>query len=253
MAIKLIKNLFSLAVFLAVFSTFPTPTNAQIIEPPFPGTTEGTGTYFEITDSEYLNIVLNSSENIKLRIESFPEMVTMIIEPVSSSVSSTQITLSGFEPSTTYYKYQDDYHNLTEFTANENGIYAYSQDLSKPHLVFIQPGKSTKFIKDDATGGDCSSIGIWDSATKTCTLTTDLNETIQIDDDGITLDGNGHTLTGSYTGGGVYFYKKTEITVKNLNIKNFGAGIYLRESNNNTISNINNSDNSYGILIYPYM
>lgn len=29
-------------------------------------------------------------------------------------------------------------------------------------------------IRDDATGGDCTQIGTWDWATKTCTLTSDL-------------------------------------------------------------------------------
>lgn len=30
-----------------------------------PGITEGTGTHFEVTDSEYLNVVLESSETIR--------------------------------------------------------------------------------------------------------------------------------------------------------------------------------------------
>ncbi|MBI5147830.1 MAG: hypothetical protein HZA37_01615, partial [Parcubacteria group bacterium] len=46
-----------------------------------PGATEGEGTHFEITDSEYLNITLDSSETIKLSMESIPEMITMMIDP----------------------------------------------------------------------------------------------------------------------------------------------------------------------------
>ena len=181
---KLTTNLIIASTFLAVIVTVPLLSNAQAPQQPsFPGTTEGTGIHFEITDSEYLNIVLDSTEKINLRMESMPEMLTMEIGPVSSSTPSAQIALSGFEPSTTYYKYQDDYHNLIKFTTDENGGYSYTQDLSESHLVFIQPRKSTKFIKDDSTGGDCSSIGNWDNATKTCILTTDVNETIQIDDD----------------------------------------------------------------------
>ncbi|HDL00644.1 MAG TPA: hypothetical protein ENH23_00225, partial [candidate division Zixibacteria bacterium] len=111
------------------------------------------------------------------------------------------------------------------------------------HLVFIQPRKSTKFIKDDSTGGDCSSIGNWDNATKTCILTTDVNETIQIDDDNITLDGNNHTLTGTNTGSGVYLYQKTGISIKNLDVKNFTTGINIFYSSNNIAIN-----NVYGIL-----
>src|SRR5262245_60115131 len=56
---------------------------------------------------------------------------------------------------------------------------------------------ATKCVTEPG-GGDCSSIGKWDAASKTCTLTGDLTgESIQIAGDGITLDGAGHTLTGA--------------------------------------------------------
>ncbi len=72
-----------------------------------PGTVEGTGTHFQVTDTKYLNVILDSSETITLKLESVPEMVTMNIESASDA-TSTQITISGFSPSTTYYKYEDD-------------------------------------------------------------------------------------------------------------------------------------------------
>ena len=136
---------------------------------PLPGTVEGTGTYFEVTDSEYLNISLESSEPVILTLESVPEMVVLHLEAAEGALSA-QVTLTGFAPSTTYYKYEDDYHNLVTFTTDDTGGYAYAQDLATPHLVFIQPNPSTLFIRDDATGGDASSIGTWDPTTKTCTL-----------------------------------------------------------------------------------
>lgn len=214
------------------------------------GRIEGIGTYFEITNSEYLNIKLNSSESIKLTLESVPEMVTINIDSSTSAIAtSTQITLSGFNPLTTYYKYEDDYHNLTEFVADENGNYSYIQDLFQPHLVFIQPRKSTKFIKDDATGGDCYLIGVWDISTKTCTLTTDLNETIQIDSNYVTLDGNNHLITGSRTGNGVYLYQKTGVTMKNLNVQRFDYGIHLYYSWGNILTNNVASDNRIAISL----
>ncbi len=164
-------------------------------------------------------------------------MVTMNIESVSNA-SSTQITLGGFVPQTTYHKYEDDYHNHTAFITDANGSYTYTQDLSDTHLVFIQPRPSTKFINDNATGGDCTSIGIWDAANKTCTLTTDLTGTVQIDSDGITLNGDGHTLMGSDTGNGVYLSGRNGITIKNLDTRKFNSGIYLfNGSYNNIIGN----------------
>ncbi|MDP3015275.1 MAG: NosD domain-containing protein [bacterium] len=254
---KILTIVFLLSAFFVSGNfLFLTNVNAEEIpdfSPMFemPGTIESSGTHFEITNSEYLNITLDSSESIKLRMESIPEMITMMIEPMTSSTTatSTQIILSGFAPSTKYYKYQDDYHNLTEFITDENGNYAYFQDLSKPHFVFIQPRKSTKFIKDDATGGDCYLIGNWNGGTKTCTLTKDVFETIQIDNDGITLDGNGHIITGSNTGFGIYLPQKTGVIVKNLSINQFNNGIYLFSSNgNNLINNISNFNGS-GIVV----
>jgi parallel beta-helix repeat protein len=135
-----------------------------------------------------------------------------------------------------YYKYEDDYHNLTPFTTDADGEYTYTQDLSMDHLVFIQPRESTKFIKDNSAGGDCWLIGTWDASSKTCTLTMNVNETIQIDNNGITLDGNWNTVTGTGTGSGVYVYGRSGITIKNLSARNFGFGIYLNNSNNNIIS-----------------
>ncbi len=116
-------------------------------------------------------------------------------------------------------------------------------------LVLLLIGSaSSKSINDNATGGDCYSIGTWTPTSKTCTLTTDFTETVQIDSDGVTLDGDGHTLTGSNTGNGVYLYGRTGVTLKNLNVKGFYNGIYLFGSSDNTLIGNNASNNNYGII-----
>lgn len=66
-------------------------------------------------------------------------------------------------------------------------------------FVGIASSATAYIIRDDATGGDCTLIGIWDSEAKTCTLTTDLYNLyygIGIGSDGITIDGDGHTISG---------------------------------------------------------
>ncbi|MFA6566412.1 MAG: hypothetical protein WCT48_06725, partial [Candidatus Paceibacterota bacterium] len=153
------------------------------------GETAGIGTHFAITDSEYLNITLESSETVDLKLTSIPKMITMMFAK-ATTFAATQITLSGLVKNTTYYKYEDDYHHLAEFTTDNDGTYTYAQDISARHFVFIQTVKSTKFISD--TGGDCASIGNWNQTTKTCALKQDISETVQIDGNNITLDGNGH-------------------------------------------------------------
>ncbi len=120
-------------------------------------------------------------------------------------------------------------------------------------LVIVSGAGATKLINDNATGGDCTSIGTWDAANKTCTLTTNLAETVQIDNDGITLNGNGHTIMGSGTGSGVYLLGRSGVTIKSLTVKNFTDGIYFDNHppnssfGNTLIDNIANSNYRNGI------
>ncbi|UCG56935.1 MAG: right-handed parallel beta-helix repeat-containing protein [Phycisphaerales bacterium] len=215
-------------------------------DPQMPGTIEGTGTYFEVTDSEYLNIVFQSSELVHLTLESVPKMVVMHIE-AAEGASSTWITLTGFAPSTTYYKYEDDYHNGVAFTTDDSGSYTFAQDLAISQLVFIQPQAGTIYLSD--TGWSDPTVGTWEASTKTGTLMVDLDETIQIDSDEITLDGNGHTLTGGGDGYGVYLSYRTGVTIKNLNVQDFTLGIYLYYSNGNTVNGNVLTNNNYGIRL----
>ncbi|MFA6470383.1 MAG: NosD domain-containing protein, partial [Bacteroidota bacterium] len=203
------------------------------------GETSGVGTHFAITDSEYLNIALDSTETVDLRLTSMPKVITMMFNPATTtSATTTEITISGLVKNTTYYKYEDDYHHLAQFTTDDNGAYSYTQDISTRHFVFIQTRKSTKFIADNETGGDCSTIGNWNQPTKTCTLTTDLTETVQIDSDGVTLDGNGHkiTITPEYTVNGVYISGKASTTVKNLTVNGAYEGISLWQVSGGSIA-----------------
>ncbi len=121
-------------------------------------------------------------------------------------------------------------------------------------LVLVMTGAASVsegswVINDSATGGDCNSIGTWNASSKTCTLTTNLTETIEIYSDGITLDGSGHTITGSYRGSGIYLSGRNGVTIKNTNIRNFFYGIFLSSSSNSTLSGNNANSNEYNGII----
>jgi nitrous oxidase accessory protein len=118
-------------------------------------------------------------------------------------------------------------------------------------LVLVMAGGAgaTKFIRNDATGGDCTSFGTWNNGTKTCTMTADLIETIQIDSNDTTLDGNGYQTAGSGTGYGVNITGRSGVTIKNLNVGQFGNGFYLLNSNNNYLIGNKASSNNYGIVL----
>lgn len=111
----------------------------------------------------------------------------------------------------------------------------------------------TRYIRDDATGGDCQAFGDWNAGTKTCTMTRDLTDTIEVASNNVTLDGNGHTLTGSNTGNGVYLNARSGVTVKNLTVRQFDKGIYLNSpsggAGGNTLTANTVSNNGWGIYL----
>jgi parallel beta-helix repeat protein len=110
----------------------------------------------------------------------------------------------------------------------------------------VQAAPGTRTIRDDATGGDCTTIGVWDPATKTCTLTMDLTDSIVIENVGITLDGNGHEITGDGTGIGVEFLVGGATTIENLSVSQFATGIEF-ENGSITITHSSLTDNGIGI------
>lgn len=84
------------------------------------------------------------------------------------------------------------------------------------------------FLRDDATGGDCTTVGVWDGTLKTCTLSQDIFGNVAVVDDGITLDGASHRISGASVG--VIMSDRQDVTVQNLVIGDTPTGISVRRS-----------------------
>lgn len=79
-------------------------------------------------------------------------------------------------------------------------------------------------------------------------LNQDVSVTIQIASDGITLDGDGHTVTGTGSSAGVEIISKTGVTIQNLNITGFQEGIWITYSSNVVVKdNYIHSNSNTGI------
>lgn len=196
-----------------------------------PGRIEGTGTYFEINNSYYLNISLTSNEEIKVVLESIPKMISLHIKN-SSSIFSTILDIKGLESNKTYYKYEDSYKNEAVFISDENGSFSWGQDLSQPHHVWIQEIKGTTYINEDTV------------------LDYDIIGSVEITADNIILDCNSHKIIGEGTGFGIYLNNKSGFILKNCIINNFSFGVYFYYSFNNLIGNSQISNNWLGVLLY---
>jgi len=113
------------------------------------------------------------------------------------------------------------------------------------------------------TNGTCTAGNIRREG-EVYTLTGDIEGTIVIERDGIVLDGAGYTLQGKNSSYGIWLQDKSGVTIKNLNIRNFGYGIRVShyfanwragETNPNhttncTIEACNITNNGYGISFY---
>jgi len=62
-------------------------------------------------------------------------------------------------------------------------------------VLGLASAQAVTFLVNDATGGDCPDIGVWDDLTATCTMTGDTTEQIVIQASGneLTLDCDGFT------------------------------------------------------------
>jgi len=205
---------------------------------------EGNGTYFEITNSSYLNVTLISSENIHIYLESILKIIYYYIDS-NCSANSTLITLSNLEADKTYYLYQDG--NLTSnFTTDQNGSYSYTHYFNECHQTFIQETISTIYIKSDGSI-DPPSAPISRNG-DIYTLTGNVYEQIHVEKSGITLDGDGYTIQcGDY---GLWLNYVSGVTVKNFEIDCGSICILDYYGYNNLIENNTIKNAIYGIYIY---
>ena len=229
------------ALILSAFFVVPAVSFAQSL----PLITEGEGMHFEAGDGSAPPVTLDSTEVIDVRLVSALETTTLRLN--SSSASSTILTIGGLSPERRYFLYEGGYHDKRIFTTDIEGRFSFTQDLANAQFLIIQPRESTFFIRDDTTGGDCVSIGTWNSATKTCVLTGNLAQTIQIDSNGITLDGGGYMLSGPGSGMGVFLAGRKGVTIKNLTVKNFRDNIALVSSEGITIEGNTLIEGGFGV------
>jgi len=216
-------------------------------EPSIPGRIEGRGKYFEINDSEFLNVLLKSSEEIKIVLVSIPKIISLSIESTSDEINSTILTIEDLEPNKIYFKYQNGFENETIFVSDENGNYTFLQEISQPTYLWIVDKKGSILIPSQCE----LPYGVWDEKSLTCTLNQDLIDGIVIQANSITLDCNNHIVDGENSYIGIPLGNRRNVTIKNCIIKNFTYGIYLSYSYGNIIEN-NKIFSEYGVVILDY-
>jgi len=84
----------------------------------------------------------------------------------------------------------------------------------------------------------------------TYTFTGNINDEIVVERDNIVIDGAGYTLRGTGSGTGIDLGGRSNVTIKNAEIKSFKYGILFDGSSNNVISRNNITHNDRGIQFF---
>jgi len=262
-------SLIALAVFL--IAAFPLSA-AGLFGPTAPGSVEGSGTLFEVTDSDYLNVKLSSAAPIGLYMISHGGAIEILTES-EDTPTTVNLILSGLEPLKTYYRYLDGYDNLEMVTSDSSGSYALTMDLSTPHRLVFKEEPSTLFLSDvewtDSDGivhnagwsnsdgldvtyieGVQPGVATWDPTIRTASLVDNLSETVVILSDDLTLDGNGFAIDG----GGVYptfegieMRYRWNVTIRNLRITGTSYAMYIYGGGRHKILDNHLHNNFYGV------
>lgn len=250
-----------------------------MLGPAIPGSVEGRGMVFQVTDSAYRNVTLSSTAAIDLYMVSASGCVEVLIGKKDEAAEAS-ITIAGLEPAKSYFSYLDGLENKQIIAADASGSISLTLDLSEAHRVLVKESPSTYFLSDapwtdssgvlhqagwsDAAGQDLTfiegvqgGIGTWDPTTRTALLVQDVSQTLVVLSDNLTLDGNGHAVIG----GGAYpqtpttLYQGLEIrnrrnvTVQNLQVTGTGYGMYIYGGGLHKILENELHGNTYGVYL----
>jgi len=98
----------------------------------------------------------------------------------------------------------------------------------------VEAGGTITIKADGSVDPDTAPISTVDNVTYT--FTANINDSIVVERDDIVVDGAGYTLQGTGSGYGIELSYRSNVTIKNMEIKNFWAGIQLSFTSDNTIS-----------------
>jgi parallel beta-helix repeat protein len=120
---------------------------------------------------------------------------------------------------------------------------------------FIRPAVAEEsiYIRADGSIEGTTDISTVDNVTYTFTDNI-FNQSIVVERDNIVIDGAGYALqgTGADYSKGIDLTGRSNVTIKNMNIRAFYFGIYLSGSSGNNVSGSNMTNNSYGIALSDF-
>jgi hypothetical protein len=112
-------------------------TFAQVHEVPDSSAVTGVGTYFKINSSAFLNIIVESSENVFGYVQSIPQEITINVAKPDADIQSTVLSIRNLTAQTSYNLIKNGIQEV--ITSDDRGNYTFEVDLSLPQTIQITP------------------------------------------------------------------------------------------------------------------
>jgi hypothetical protein len=219
---------FSFHIFLLTFLVLGlVMASSAVAQDEAPGTASGTGTSFS-TDASGVVFSFDTADSVDALIYSTPEEFMEFTLWGVGDVITTTLTISGLTPNHAYWIYTTGEVEPVVVEASTEGALTIPLDVETAVVRWLQPRHSTLLLTAnglvDASGGSYPGA-TWDPMTNTATLTQDVDETIRLMTDGVTLDGGGFCLTSDEMYG--ITMEKSGQTVQNITVHAMRVGVYI--------------------------
>jgi hypothetical protein len=116
-------------------SSFSSAALAQVSENQDSSAVTGVGKVFEITTSEFINVTVESSNDVFAYVQSVPQQITINVAKPAPELNSTTLTIKNLAPETTYKLIKNGI--MEEIVADQSGIYSFELDLTLPQKMLI--------------------------------------------------------------------------------------------------------------------
>ena len=108
---------------------------AQINQVPDSSAVNGVGRIFEITNSDFINVTVECSDDVFAYVQSMNQVITINIAKPDPELLSTTLTVKNLAPETGYNLVKNG--RLEAITTDETGGYTCEVDLSLPQKMQI--------------------------------------------------------------------------------------------------------------------
>jgi len=116
-------------------------------------------------------------------------------------------------------------------------------------IGFVSPVRATGTIYVRSDGSVDPATAPIQSLGKIYTFTENVYDEIVVERDNIVVDGAGYSLQGTGSGTGLELSERINVTISNMEIRDFFYGVYLYSSLKNSLSGNNMINNNYGIRL----